>query len=110
MIEVTIRLDDSGVLSGIRATGHSGAAARGHDVVCASASVLLRTLGRVVEARRGIDVKGSADSRGEFFLEIGSVEDTEYCWLRGVTAFVVAGLADLETEYPEYCSVSFKKS
>ena len=108
MIEITIRLNESGVISGVRAAGHSEAAAKGQDIVCASASILFRTLGRILEGKEGIVLEGSADSRGEFFLDIVSCRRELHGWLKGVTSFILAGLKDLETEYPEELSVSIK--
>ena len=108
MIEVTIRLNGSGVISRIRAVGHSGAAAKGQNIVCASASVLFRTLGRTLEGKEGIVIEGSADSRGEFFLEVVSCPNTLHGWLEGVTSFILTGLRDLETENPDELSVSIK--
>ena len=109
MIKITIRLDNTGVLSGIKAAGHSKAAAEGQDIVCASASILLRTLGRVLESRDGIMLEGSADNRGEFSLDISFVDEAVHGWLEGVTSCIVTGLKDLEAEYPKYCSVSLNK-
>lgn len=108
MIEVTIRLNESGVISGITAVGHSGAAAKGHDIVCASASVLFRTLGRSLEGKEGMVVEGSADSRGEFFLEVVSCPRTLHGWLEGITSYILTGLKDLEAENPDELSVSIK--
>ena len=109
MIKISVRLNTAGLLSGVEATGHSGAAARGHDIVCASASVLLRTLARTLESQAGITLKGSADIRGEFFLDIGFREDTLSDWLQGVTACFITGIRDLEAEYPSICTVSITK-
>ncbi len=109
MIKIYIRLDEAGIISGIEATGHSEAAAKGQDIVCASASVLLRTLGRALESEEGVSLSGSADNRGEFFLDIGFYSDTVCDWLKGITSFIVTGLQDLEAEYPGYCTVSIKK-
>ncbi len=108
MIEITIRLSESGVISGIRAAGHSEAAAKGQDIVCASASILFRTLGRVLEGNEGIIIEGSADNRGEFFLDIVSFRRELHGWLEGITSFILTGLKDLEAEYPEKLSVSIK--
>ena len=109
MIKIEIQLDDAGLLSRIRATGHSGAAAKGHDIVCASASVLLRTLARTLESGKGISLEGSAEESGEFFLDIRSFSDESACWIRGITSYSIIGLKDLETEYPDYCSVSINQ-
>ncbi len=109
MIKVTVQLNTAGLLSGIQATGHSGAADRGQDIVCASVSVLLRTLARTLESKDGVLVKGSVDMRGEFALGIEVDGDSLSDWLRGVTSFSLTGLKDLEAEYPQNCSVSIYK-
>ncbi len=109
MIKIDVRLDSAGLLSSIRATGHSGAAAQGYDIICASASVLLRTLARTLESKEGITVTGSADMKGEFFLGIDSFRDNLSDWLNGVTVFGLTGMRDLEAEYPDACTVSINK-
>ncbi len=106
MIKITIRLDENGVLSVVRAAGHSEAAAKGHDIVCASASILLRTLGKLLEKSEGVDIEGSADSRGEFYLDVVSIGETAGEWMKGVTSFFISGFIDLENDYPENLSVS----
>jgi len=109
LIKISIWLDNAGLFSGIKATGHSGAAAAGQDIVCASVSILLRTLARSLEQKEGFILNGSADVRGDFFLEIDVDKDGLSGWLEGLTAFIVTGLKDLEEEYPRYCSVNIDK-
>ncbi len=110
MITVTVQLDSSGLLAVIQAAGHSGAGVRGQDIVCASASILLRTLARTLESKDGVVLTGSADMRGEFFLELHVHGSVLSHWLRGVTAFILTGLKDLEAEYPDSCTVSIKEN
>ena len=109
MIKIAVELNTAGLLSGIQATGHSEAAAKGQDIVCASVSVLLRTLARTLESKDGVLVKGSADMRGEISLDIKVDSDALSDWLRGVTSYSLTGLKDLEAEYPQNCSVSIHK-
>ena len=110
MIDVTLWLDTSGCLSGIDASGHSGSAETGKDIICAAASSLLRTVSRTLEMEPSIGIEGSAEERGELHLRISLLEGYKKDWLCGVSAFTVVGLKDLASEYPDYCRISFRKT
>ncbi len=109
MIDVTLWLDKSGCLSGIDASGHSGSAEAGKDIICAAASTLLRTVAGTLEMEPSISIEGSAEEKGELHLRISLLEECKKDWLRGVSAFTVVGLKDLASEYPDYCRVSFRE-
>ncbi|MCF7928359.1 MAG: ribosomal-processing cysteine protease Prp [Spirochaetales bacterium] len=109
MIRVRLCLDEHGALKELRADGHSGAAPRGEDLVCAAASSLLRTVARLLEKRGDLSVTGEAGHEGSMRLQItgksksgGMPEEgprpTE--WLAGVTDTLLQGLTDLSREQP----------
>lgn len=102
MITATLAFDGSGCLRRVRLSGHAGFALRGTDVVCAAASVLVRTFARTVEGRGDIDHHGSAPTLGEFCLELGQWNRDENAWLAGVADGLTTGLADLASESPGF--------
>ena len=110
MIDVTLWLDLSGCLFRIDASGHSGSAEAGKDIICAAASTLLRTVSRTLEMEPSISIEGSAEEKGELHFSISLLEGYEKDWLRGVSAFTVVGLKDLALEYPDYCRISLRRT
>lgn len=110
MIDVTLWLDKSGCLCGIDASGHSGSAGDGEDIICAAASTLLRTVSRTLEMEPSIELKGSVEEKGELHLRLNLSDESERDWLRGVSSFAVIGLRDLASEYPDYCRIRCEKA
>ncbi len=109
MINITLCLDDSGCLSVVDASGHSGFAAKGHDIVCSAASVLLRTVSRTLEIEPSIKVTGKIEKEGRLYLELSLLDVSRRAWLQGVSAFTVMGLKDLALEYPSFCRIHLEK-
>ena len=105
MINVTLWLDKGGDLYGIDASGHSGAAAKGMDIICSAASALLRTVSRVLEIEPSVGLVGSIEKEGELHLRFKLLEESKREWLGGVSSFTVLGLKDLEAEYPSFCRI-----
>ena len=98
-------LDKSGCLYGIDASGHSGSAAKGKDIICSAASTLLRTISRILEIEPSIKLIGSIEEQGELHLRLILLEQSKKGWLEGVSSFTVLGLKDLAAEYPSFCRV-----
>lgn len=109
MIDVTLLMDTSGCLIGIDASGHSGSAEAGKDIVCAAASSLLRTVSRTLEMEPSVRIEGIPEEEGKLHLRISLMKGCRRDWLCGVSAFTVVGLKDLASEYPDYCRVSLIK-
>ena len=109
MIDITLFLDNSGCLSVVDSSGHSGFAAKGHDIVCSAVSVLLRTVSRTLELEPSIEVAGKVEKEGEFHLKLSLLDVSKRAWLQGVSAFTVMGLKDLASEYPSFCKVHIEK-
>lgn len=110
MIDITLHLDTEGCLSGIDATGHSGSAEAGKDIICAAASALLGTVSRTLEMEPLIGLVGSSEEKGELHLTISLKDLSVRDWLKGVSAFTVVGLRDLAESYPDYCRIGFVKT
>jgi len=109
LINVTLWLDKSGSLLGIDASGHSGSAAKGNDIICSAASALLRTVSRTLEIEPSVELIGSAENQGELHLRFKLLEESKREWLGGVSSFIVLGLKDLEAEYPSFCRIQLIK-
>jgi uncharacterized protein len=107
LISVTVWLDSRGRLEGLDASGHSGSAQAGEDLVCAAASALLRTLSRILEMEPSVELKGKAEEKGDIRLRILS-DQSPPGWLEGVTDFISIGLKDLEEENPGYFRIRFE--
>ena len=105
MINVTLWLDKSGCLRGIDASGHSGSAARGKDIICSAASTLLRTVSRVLEIEPSVELNGSVEVKGMLRLRLSLLDESKRDWLGGVSSFAVLGLRDLAAEYPSFCRI-----
>jgi uncharacterized protein YsxB (DUF464 family) len=100
VIRLSLRLQADGCLRSFSATGHAGAGPRGRDVACASVTVLLRTAARLLAAQPDLEVSGEAPAEGEMRLLLEPPPEKRKEWVRGVTATLVAGLADLDREFP----------
>ena len=108
MIDITLWLDNGGCLCGIDASGHSGSAEAGKDIICAAASAILRTAARTLEVEHSVSLEGNAEERGELHLRVFLLDRSYIDWLKGVSAFTVIGLKDLASAYPDYCRVRFE--
>jgi uncharacterized protein YsxB (DUF464 family) len=109
MIEIEAVLDESGVLRACKTTGHAGAGPTGTDIVCAAVSVLLRTAVRALSGREGITVRCDAPKPGFLFLEADyTAEGKDFLFAAGV--FLIEGLASVVEEYPQYCTLTIRRT
>lgn len=108
MIRVRLQLDRNGLLASCTAEGHAAVLAESGSIPCAAASTLLRTAGRLIEARKGVDHSGEAPAEGRMSLRIERCARGQRAWLRGVTDYLLAGMQDLEREYPDECRVEIR--
>jgi len=97
---------EGGLLKSCRISGHAGAGPKGADIVCAAVSVLARTAFKTLSGRKSIKVQGDFPERGEFRMEISSVNPEDREFLAGVGNFLKEGLFSVSEEYPDYCRVS----
>ncbi len=94
-------LDRTGCLRRFGAEGHATGAARGGNIACAAATVLMRTTARLLDGIEEIPTRGSAEREGHLDLRVEAVPEERRGWLRGVTDSLLQGLADLEREHPD---------
>lgn len=122
MTKVLLVCGKGGVFSSCRAEGHASFARKGHDIVCAAESFMLRTAVDVLENTGGLDLQTDFSRRGfaEFSVSCcrGSEDDSLLAErLRCVADFIRCGMESLVAEYPgnvyfqeiveEGCSNSF---
>ncbi len=101
MTEVVLVCSREGCFKACTASGHSGFAAKGKDIVCASETTILRTALDVLEKTDTLNVKADAPSRGQlaFIVEEGEPLNRER--LICVADFIRCGLKALSDEYPD---------
>ncbi|MBN1837492.1 MAG: ribosomal-processing cysteine protease Prp [Spirochaetales bacterium] len=115
MIRCLVSLDAAGCLVGFEASGHalSGVPGlpdgRGFDPACAGVSALLRTAARLLYRHPGLQVGGGADRPGRMLLELSSASEGTRAWLQGVTDFLLAGLQDIQDEYPQSLKLEIRR-
>lgn len=100
MIEVRARLGEDGVLRRVDSSGHAGTDAAGRDLVCAAASVLLRTAYEALAQVPGVRVEGSAPEPGKLWFSLRDYPPGGADRLRGIGDFLLTGLSGLEREHP----------
>lgn len=105
MIRIRLELDTHGLLSSLETEGHAVASSGGESVACAAVSALVRTAARLIEARQGVDYHGGAPSAGSLSIRVKHVPKRQRRWLLGVTDYLVAGVQDVERDYPDDCKV-----
>ena len=105
MVEVSIGLDDTGLLSRCDATGHAGFGERGTDIVCAAASTLLRTAAHLLEKAIPSNIVGDAATEGELHLMVQSPPVESYDYIRAVGDYLALGLIELSRDFPDQCRV-----
>ena len=107
MINIEAVVEDDGTLRACKASGHSGAAKAGNDIVCAAVSVLIRTAFKTLSDRKGITLNGGAPERGQIWLEVDyEAEGKEF--LSAVGVFLLEGLSSVMQEYPQNCKLTIK--
>ena len=100
MIEVRARLGADGVLARVDSSGHSGTGGRGQDIVCAAASVLLRTAYEALGQVPGVRIEGSAPEPGSLWFSVRDFRAEDSDRLKGIGDFLLTGLSGLEREQP----------
>jgi len=100
VIRLSVRLQADGCLRSFAACGHSGAGPKGGDPLCAAVTVLLRTSARLLSSQPDLRVAGESPAEGVMRLALNPPPESRREWVRGVTATLLAGLADLDREFP----------
>jgi hypothetical protein len=82
------------------AEGHAGWAESGKDIVCAGASVWLRSVCQSIETIPGIKITGSADKKGDIRLNVIHIPSEMFHDVQGITRVLLVGLEGLKREFP----------
>ena len=103
--------DDRGSFRSLEASGHAGFAGRGHDIVCAAETCILRTALQVLEQTEGVLLNKNDASRGTlaFSVEVKSSSQLLEERLKCTADFIRAGIKGLAEEYPEHVLLREKK-
>jgi uncharacterized protein YsxB (DUF464 family) len=106
MIHISVIKSADGLLSSCKAEGHAGFDKKGHDIVSAAVSGLMRTALRTLSEADGIIVLDYTEKEG-FGFEVACDESEDMAlsraFLDGVGAFLLKGLRSVADEYPEHC-------
>lgn len=108
MIRVSIRVDGSGLLRRVDVSGHAAFEVAGKDIVCASVTALVRSAVRVLEIDSRFAIQGNTEAPGQLFFSVGSVDPAGDEYLRGVSSFLILGLGDIASEFPDRCMIEVK--
>ncbi len=106
MIHIAVSVDGREIVRNARVTGHAIGIQKGGNIVCAAVTVLVRTAARLLENRQGVRVSGGPGERGEFSLEVESIEQGAVEFVRATGDFLLQGIRDLQTEFPEDCTLT----
>lgn len=101
MIRLKISLYPDGCLKRFEACGHARAGEQGQDIVCAAVTALLRTSANLLSRKPDLEVDGNAPEPGMMNIYLHKPKPERIEWIQGVTDFLLFGLQDLKTEYPE---------
>ncbi|MDR2445271.1 MAG: ribosomal-processing cysteine protease Prp [Spirochaetaceae bacterium] len=108
MIRLEAALDGEGILVGYQAEGHAGAGPKGADIVCAAVSALSRALVGALQGREGVRVNADAQERGKLRVKLSYSGDARV-FLEGAGAVLLAGLASVAEDYPEFCNLTITR-
>lgn len=101
MTTVTI-LRKSGKIVSVSASGHTGYAERGSDIVCAGVSAVTQTALLGLLKVVNIDIKHESNSKiGSLRFEIPNLPEQKRYEADLITETMLAGLLDLEKGYPK---------
>ena len=105
MIRAVLTRFENGDLHSCTLSGHSGFAPAGKDIVCAAASILVRTALDVLNAQSGIELETDIPGRGELSFTVEKKTETVSGILSYTADFLQKGLLSLQSDYPSYISV-----
>ena len=108
MIRVSVSFDDKGLLQRVAAEGHAQNAISGDNIVCAAATILLRTAVRLLNTDNSFQLQSEAQNRGTLGFTVESYDEARAGYLSAVGEFLVQGLSDLQLEYPDECSLNIE--
>lgn len=98
MIHVLLELGKEGELLSFEASGHAECGSKGHDIVCAAVTVLLRTS---VQALDCVEADIRAEERGSLSFRVVQYDSGQRERLRYAAEFLWRGIDCLRQEYPQ---------
>lgn len=98
MIRFLLEHDKGGRLLSFDASGHAGYGQKGHDIVCAAVTILIRT---TVQALGSIHAEAHAEQRGRFAFQVVQYDEKDAEQLRYAAQFLWLGMTSLQEEYPK---------
>ena len=98
MIRVLLELDEKERLLSFKASGHANCGTKGHDIVCAAVTALLRT---TVQALNAVQADIAADERGSLAFRVLQYDTIQSERLRYAAEFLWLGIASLQEEHPQ---------
>ena len=98
-----------GEFTGFRASGHSGYAEAGSDIVCAGVSVLGCTCVNSLESLLGIRAVLKANENGLLNFELPEVPEESRAGVQLLMGALGQGLSDLQEAYPKYVKCEIKE-
>ena len=100
MITVSFFKDGNGKVVKVTATGHSGYASSGSDIVCAAASTLIQTAYLAIADITDKITFDRDDDKAYFSFTVGDVPDRHD--IDVIIRAVTVGLRDLASGYPQH--------
>ena len=106
MINIDLSVDSESVFHTIKVRGHD------KKTPCTAVSVLLRTLGRLLEPRGEDELKAEIHPTSAGFLDITllAYSINRKGWLQGLTDFIIIGLQDVVSDYPDSVKVNIQET
>ena len=95
--------------TGFRASGHSGYAEAGSDIVCAGVSVLGCTCVNSLESLLGVEVILKASEDGLLEFDLPEVPREAQPGVQILMGALGQGLSDLQDAYPKYVKFKIKE-
>ena len=108
MITAVLYREDNRFI-GFRASGHSGYAEAGSDIVCAGVSVLGCTCVNSLESLLGIRAVLKANENGLLNFELPEVPEESRAGVQLLMGALGQGLSDLQEAYPKYVKCEIKE-
>ena len=98
---ITIQLVKGRSFLACKAEGHALFDKEGQDIVCAAATILLRTAAQTLEKRPGISFSGEAPEKGRLAFEAKAEQDSAAAELKFAADFLRKGFESLAKEFPK---------
>ena len=98
---ISVLLASSRGFLSCKAKGHALHDKKGQDIVCAAATVLIRTAAQTLGQRPGIAFEGAAPDRGELFFEARASQGKAEAELKFAADFLQKGFESLVKEFPQ---------